>query len=340
MVDKISTSAKPHPFTCKVLTVYIAHGVNKVLSPRTVYKHLLRTSNVKQTSVRSAIQKLFDKGLLNRSGRGGYYLPDKKDADKYISEKIYLLGRLPSWSPKVAVEGWWDTGRWLDLAEAVIEHAKIPDFRVDSYDYKMIRSYLSKVSKVSRGDRAGWLSHTESSFGFSISKKGSVKLFLHSLDYVDDVSKFLSECGLTDVRKRLFFDRLYSMSSNANVSVEMNVLLDRKNLPEKFVVETQVGNEIIWSRINYSGGNAELETSGGLGLVHNFLNHLGSIQHSAAIEYLQAKSLSSIDDSVNRLVNAFEKIAEEVRKSKNDSLHNGSEKNDIKRIKRNRPGVG
>lgn len=316
------TSSDNHPLSCRVLAVYISHGINKVLMPKQVWLLLSKTSNVKHESVRSAIQNLYRQRLLSKSNRAGYYMPDKKAADHYITKSLGMLGILPRWPPKASVEGWFDAGKWLDLAGAIVENARIPNFRVDSYDNNLIRVFLSKKSNVSKRDRAAWLSHVEPSFSMNITKKGSIMLILHSLDYVDNISRFLSECGLSDVRKHLFFDRFYSTCKNAKVSVEMNILANKKDLPQIFEAKTYFGDAMIRTRLNHSGGNAELEISGGLAPVHNFLNHLAGLQHNSASDYLQTKHLASIDSKFSLIVDALEtfvknyKYPDEVNESK------------------------
>lgn len=50
-------------------------------------------------------------------------------------------------------------------------------------------------------------------------------LILHSLNYVDDISRFMSECGLPDVCKQLFFERLYNIK-NKYIKKNANLIID------------------------------------------------------------------------------------------------------------------
>lgn len=331
MAYRTGRSAKDNPYlSLRVLSVYIAQGENRVLGVKDVWRRVNPDPEhieFKYETVRAAIRNLHRQNLLSKSplGTGGYFLPDRRRAEAYRERKTGTIG-LTTWVPRAAGEGWFDAGRWLDLAGAVVEHGRIPDFRVDSFDCERIREFLSRVSGFSKRDRAGWLSYSsQSSFGLSISKKGVVRLFVHSLQYVDDVSVFLSECGLSDVRKRLFFERFFARCGEAKVSVEMNVLASREELPDSFVVETQVGGDVIRSRLNYSGGNSELETSGALAPAHNFLLHLAGVQHGTAVEYLQAKTLAEIRDKFDIMATALENAARELRKSRDTEKETPSE---------------
>lgn len=78
------------PISHRVLSVYLAEGINKVIEPNVVTRRIKKASlhEVKHEKVRRAIRYLNDTGLLDKSpyGKGGYYLPDSERAKSYLQK--------------------------------------------------------------------------------------------------------------------------------------------------------------------------------------------------------------------------------------------------------------
>ncbi|MHA1617261.1 MAG: hypothetical protein ACTSX9_08165 [Candidatus Njordarchaeales archaeon] len=311
---------------------------------------IAKLTGLNYNSVNTVIHRLYRLGILRRVARGLYELKSKELAIKLLERRSEIISkmrrsqrssRMVSSSSSgsrvssgssgvfvdsvvemsgemiatgVAVDSWvsW-VRRFLDLDSQIFEHALIRFRVVRSISDKLRACYLSSVKDK---DRAKQVSIRKRTFSLVISKHGSVRIYIKDpLSWVSELIDTLLRCGLERGEIMYFFQQLKDALPKAKGSVEVPVVNRGLEILRDIKVETRVGDKVLLTRIVGSHFPLELETSGNIDLVINFLAALAGVQHFSVLEFLQAQELSEINRKFGLLAKGFEDLAKALRES-------------------------
>lgn len=297
-----ATKQQTSNITRRVLAIFINEGTGQALRVCQIAERVKADYQAVYSAIRRFLKHGFLKSVRRMVGKqllSFYILSDKAAALEYLgSSDLAFLGEVPR-SPFVD---------WVDLGRAVYE-CGATRFRVDGFICTKIRGYLEGFSEAGSRDRSGQLSFACESFSLTITKHGHVTLWSKNLGWVGDFLDFLVSCGLDEGNRAHVFRKLAEKINDTEVKFEAPVLSD--DVP-KVTIETRVGNEKLVSRIVSSHYARELEVSGALGPVQNFLVTLAGSQHFSMLEWVQADKLEKILRVMQLEAKAHERVAEAI----------------------------
>ena len=290
---------KASNITARTLAVFINEGTQHALRVCEIAKRIKEDYH----AVYSAIRRFCKHGFIIKKPIGfrksNYLLKDKDRALKYLDPDLDLafLGEVPR-SP---------FGDWIDLGRSVYE-CGVVRFRVDGYSTGRVRGFLEvSKAKASPKDPSKQLSYNCKSFSLVITKDGHVTLRIKSLqNWLGDFFDFLVSCGLNDGNRIHVFRKLAEKIDSTQIKVEAPILSD---IVPKVTIETRVGDEKLVSRIASSHYARELEVTGGVGPLQNFLSALAGTQHFSMLEWVQADKLAKILEVLYLDAKSHEKVA-------------------------------
>jgi len=296
--------------TRRTLAIFINAGTKHALKPCEIAKQINEDYHAVYSAIRRFCKYGFVKSVRRVIGRrvvSFYILNDKAAALEYMGHSdLAFLGGVPR-SPFMD---------WVDLGRAVFESGAVR-FMVDGFVCDRIRSFLGGSVRARSRDRAQQLSYGCSSFSLNISRYGCATLWVKTGDWISDFLDFLVNCGLDEGNRVHVFRKMAENLSDAQVSVEAPVL--SRDVPE-VTIKTKVGDETLLSRICGSHFPKELEVSGSLGPVQNFLSALAGAQHFSMLEWIQADRLDKITRAVEVLIETFDRTAKALESISRESV--------------------
>jgi len=309
----------------RVLAIFINHYPRELTALQVV--GLSRKWPLKYNSVRTAINRLYNLGFLVRTARGKYMLKDKEAAIKFLdgtrSKRLIHLRSRPKVDESINIfgyevitdrgpgdnrfRGWFE--QFLDLGSVCFEVGRV-QFRVK----KSISDRLRVGFEVNSNDKARQVVVRLRGLTVIISKYGCVRLYLRDpASWFGDFVGFLRGQGLRENEVLYVLRQLVNMLPKAKASCEIPVVHDGLRLFKDLKIETRVGDKVLVSRICSSHLPLEVETSGDLDLVCNFLSALAAVQHFSVLEFVQASELHEIKTSFNTLAKSFEELAKALK---------------------------
>jgi len=269
---------------------------------------IARSLDANPDSVRSIISRLNKKGIIKRVAKGFYQLNDKNKALSILEEKSVAI--------KVKSQGLclgeFRFEEFLDIDSAVLEHSMIS-----------IRPHISIIRKLrqlgkkwSEKDKAQQVSIRGNGISLVVSKY-TVRVYITSVTKAwPELIRILRNAGLSEGEIKLFLDLLTDKirQNKARATVEIPVT---SKIPDEvnFVIRTKVGDKELITRLSASHFPKELEISGHIDLVSNFISILAGVQHFSILEFIQANELIKINKKFGLLAQAFEQLAIALREN-------------------------
>ena len=312
----------------RVLAIFI-NSHPKALS----IKDIANQTNLKYDSIKTAIRRLYQKGFLIKIKRGYYKLLNKDEAILHLSNKRFRKRLIPKVCEPFhtaaqksntgsvvnstnngynSLRGWFE--QFLDLSTAVFEVGRVK-FRVK----RSIGEKLRDGCSVNVRDKAGQVTYRLKGLTIIVSKYGSVRLYLKDpASWFNEFISFLKGKGLSDVEVKYVLKQLLNSVPRAHASVEIPVTYDALRIFKDWRIETRVlgvrvGDRVVVSRICGSHFPLEVEVSGDLDLVCNFLSALMGVQHFSVLEFLQVYELNEINRKFELVAKGFSDLAKTLK---------------------------
>lgn len=302
----------------RVLSFFV-HNSSRAWRPVEIYK-MQSIDPLNYNSIRTAIRRLVQLGLIVRVRRGVYKLVDKRKALMLLNSQIDSRQRLV---PKVdrgfesihtfndksnTVREWF--GQFLDLESAIFEHAEVR-FRVKRTIADKIRGNFA----VNVRDKAKQVVVRGDSFTLVVSKYGSCRLFLNNpYVWLTEFVRFLREKNLDENEVKYVLKMVLNSLSDSQVAVEIPIVRDSLRMFRNFTVETKVGGKTLIATSIYSSHfPLELEVKGDFNAALGFISALSGVQHFSILEFIQAQQLQEINAKFNVLAEVFGKLADKMK---------------------------